>query len=75
MHKFHIHDGYNLLTIGLMVLAYFIASVVEGEIMKITELIGVTRMLFVDSNISWLVYFLAITITSVFEFTFSNLVK
>ena len=53
MHKFNIHDGYNILTVLLMVSAYFIASYIEGTIMKIDELVGVTYMIFGTSSTSW----------------------
>jgi hypothetical protein len=70
LHKFHIHDGYNISTICLMLIAYFIASWVEGSIMNIYELIGVNKILFGLTKISWLIYLLAISITSVFEIAF-----
>lgn len=75
MHKFSIHDGYNILTAIIMVLSYFIASIVEGQIMKIDELIGVTYILFGTSSTSWQIYFLAVAITSTFEIAFLGMVK
>ena len=75
LHKFHIHDGYNILTIILMILSYFIAGAVEGKIMKINELIGVQDMLFTTGITCWQIYLLACAITSSFEVAFTNLMK
>ena len=75
LHKFNIHDGYNILTVIVMILSYFIASIIEGSIMKIDELVGVMKMIFGTSSTSWQIYFLAMIITSTFELAFAGMVK
>ena len=57
-----------------MILSYFIAARVEGDIMNITELIGVQDMLF-GGTICWQIYILALAITSSLEVAFTNITK
>ena len=69
MHKFHIHDGYNLVPIAMMIIAYFLFLWMMSQSGKFHTLTHIFENIF-DQPLTWLTFILVTLQISVFELAF-----